>query len=273
MAAAGEEVVKLVFLCVPGDGAGRRPRKGMVPLVAGESWAQFETRVARRLQLRAGAPAGVYAWDGGPRISSVEGLLDVDEGRTLVVLDADGNDNIAAAANAAGASAALAAAAGGGARAGRAGATDGVAHAYRPSSACGSSVRARPAAESTGGSHASAGTDSGAAIVGAGCVTIHVSPADGAAEAKRATRARRAADGGRRRESGGAGSTRAERAAAARTAPLSVRRVALLAAVVTFLGTFSLWMTSMRGAHVLERIRERSARPGGGFVRAPVTVP
>lgn len=84
----GEEVQKLVFLCVPGDArTGSRPRRGMVPLVEHSDWESFVARVAKRLNLR--GVGGIYAWDGGPHITSIEGLLEIDEGRTLVVIEAD----------------------------------------------------------------------------------------------------------------------------------------------------------------------------------------
>lgn len=93
----GEHVEKLVFLCSPGDGAGRRPRKGMVPLVAGMSWDEFIGRVGKRLGLR--GVQGIYAWDGGPEISTIESLFEVDEGQTLVVIAQDMTRRTGAAAN------------------------------------------------------------------------------------------------------------------------------------------------------------------------------
>jgi len=290
----GEEVRRLVFLCVPGDGARQRPRRGMVPLVAGAEWDDFASRVRKRLGL-VGEPR-IYAWDGGPRIESIHGLLEVDEGRTLVVMEeaagqgpGDAGPECAASVGEPSSLRAHLSICGGGGAGG-----PGSVPPYTPlaaSSACTVDGRAgvgstpvTAVATSRMGAEARADHralgNSSANVDSGGAITINVAPpppgtgGDGSFKGGQ-RRGSRDPEEDKYRKRRRWRSTARLGAAAASDGKLSLTRIAGMLCALTVLSCFFLWLFAVRDEEVMERIREhtgglhahavaRGPGPGGG---------
>jgi hypothetical protein len=81
MSAGNAQVIKLVFLRVPSAGS----RKAVVPLVEGSDFEQFLCRVRSRLGQPDHARLTLCDTDGIGAVSSIDTLLEVEEGNTLDV--------------------------------------------------------------------------------------------------------------------------------------------------------------------------------------------